>query len=56
MLFPKTYQCLKDALEIFEETLELLCDADAMEALRESLEDEQAGRVHAWEDVQRELG
>ncbi len=52
----ETYQQLKEALEVFEETLDILGDSAAMAALRESLEDAKAGRVHAWEDVQRELG
>lgn len=52
----ETYQRLKEMIEVLEETLDILSDPEAMAALRESLEDARAGRVHAWEDVQRELG
>jgi len=43
-------------LEAIEESLEILQDDDLLEALRESEEDIQAGRVHALLDVRQELG
>jgi prevent-host-death family protein len=42
--------------EAIEETLEILSDPDALEALREAEEDVRAGRVRPWEDIKRELG
>lgn len=42
--------------EALEETLEILSDPEAMEALRQSDEDVAAGRVHTWDEVKRELG
>lgn len=38
------------------ETLEVLDDDDALEALRESEADVQAGRVYSLDEVRRELG
>lgn len=54
-MLAEAYRRLKARLEALTETLEILRDPETMAALRESLEDEQAERVHAWEDVQREL-
>jgi antitoxin YefM len=45
-----------DEYEELEETLEILQDEDALEALRESEEDVRAGRVFTLDVVRRELG
>ena len=45
-----------DEYEALQETLEVLQDEEAMEALRRSDEDVAAGRVYAWDEVKRELG
>ncbi len=37
------------------ETLEIMCDPDAMTLLQESCEDIRAGRVHEHDDVKREF-
>jgi len=42
--------------EALAETLEVLDDDDALEALRESEADVRAGRVYSLDDVRRELG
>jgi antitoxin YefM len=43
-------------LEAIEETLEVLQDEELLEALRESEEDVQAGRLSTLSEVRRELG
>jgi prevent-host-death family protein len=43
-------------LEAIEETMEILQDEDLLQALRESEEDVQAGRVSTLAEVRRELG
>jgi len=45
-----------DEYEALQETLEILDDEEAMEALRRSDEDVAAGRVSTWDEVKRELG
>lgn len=45
-----------DEQEALEETLEILQDEDLLEALRESEEDVEAGRLSTLLDVRRELG
>jgi len=45
-----------DLYEAIIETLDLLSDPDAAEALRGSLADIQAGRVHSLDDVAARLG
>lgn len=42
--------------ESWEETLDVLSDAEAMDALRESEEDVKAGRLVNLDDVKRDLG
>jgi antitoxin YefM len=42
--------------EALMETLEVLEDDEALEALRESEEDFRAGRLHSLDEVRRELG
>jgi len=42
--------------EAIEETLEILDDEEAMEALRRAEKDVRAGRVREWDEVRRELG
>jgi PHD/YefM family antitoxin component YafN of YafNO toxin-antitoxin module len=42
--------------EALMETLEVLEDDEALEALRESEEDCRAGRLHSLDEVRRELG
>jgi antitoxin YefM len=42
--------------EALMETLEVLEDDEALEALRESEEDVRAGRLHSLDEVRRELG
>lgn len=42
--------------EAVEETLEILQDEAALEALRESEEDVKAGRLFSLDEVRRELG
>ncbi|MDQ3091236.1 MAG: type II toxin-antitoxin system Phd/YefM family antitoxin [Actinomycetota bacterium] len=42
--------------EALAETLEVLDDDDALEALRESEADVRAGRVYSLDEVRRELG
>ena len=42
--------------EALAETLEVLEDDEALEALRESEADVQAGRLHSLDEVRRELG
>ncbi|MBA2460337.1 MAG: type II toxin-antitoxin system Phd/YefM family antitoxin [Actinobacteria bacterium] len=42
--------------DTLEETLEILQDEDALEALRESKRDVQAGRLSSLDEVRRELG
>ena len=44
-----------DYLEALIETVEILSDPEAMQMLRESLADIEAGRLHDHEDVKREL-
>lgn len=45
-----------DEYEAIEETLEIVQDEEALQALRESEEDVRAGRVFALDEVRRELG
>lgn len=45
-----------DEYEALAETLEVLEDDEALEALRDSEADVRAGRVHSLEEVRRELG
>lgn len=45
-----------DEYEALAETLEVLDDEDALEALRESEADVRAGRVYSLDEVRRELG
>ena len=45
-----------DEYEALAETLEVLEDDEALEALRESEADVRAGRVYALDEVRRELG
>jgi antitoxin YefM len=45
-----------DEYESLEETLEILQDEEALEALRESAEDVREGRLFTLEEVRRELG
>lgn len=42
--------------EVIQETLEILDDAQTLEALRESEADVRARRLHALDEVRRELG
>jgi antitoxin YefM len=42
--------------EALEETLEILQDDEALQALRESAEDARAGRTFSLDEVRRELG
>jgi len=42
--------------EALAETLEVLEDDEALDALRESAADVRAGRVYSLDDVRRELG
>jgi prevent-host-death family protein len=42
--------------ESWEETMEVMSDPEAMEALRRSEEDVKAGRLHDWDEVKRDLG
>jgi antitoxin YefM len=44
-----------DEFESWQETIEILSDASAMRALRQSERDIKAGRVHRWEDVKKRL-
>ena len=45
-----------DEYEALAETLEVLEDEEALEALRESEVDVRAGRLHSLAEVRRELG
>jgi antitoxin YefM len=45
-----------DEYEALAETLEVLEDDEALEALRESEADVRAGRVYSLDEVRRELG
>jgi antitoxin YefM len=45
-----------EEFEVIQETLEILGDAEALDALRESEADVRAGRLHDWDEVRRELG
>jgi len=45
-----------DEQEALEETLEILQDEDLLEALRESQEDVEAGRLKTLREVRRDLG
>jgi PHD/YefM family antitoxin component YafN of YafNO toxin-antitoxin module len=45
-----------DYLEAVLETVSILADPDALEALQRSVEDIKNGRVHTHEAVKRELG
>ncbi len=45
-----------DEQEVLEETLEILQDEDLLEALRESEEDVEAGRLSTLREMRRELG
>jgi len=45
-----------DEYEALAETLEVLEDEEALEALRESEADVRAGRVYSLDEVRRELG
>jgi len=45
-----------DEYEALAETLEVLEDSEAVEALRESEADVKAGRVYSLDEVRRELG
>ena len=45
-----------EEFEVIQETLEILDDAEALDALRESEADVRAGRLHDWDEVRRELG
>lgn len=42
--------------ESWEETIEVLSDEELMEDLRQSEADVQAGRLHDWDEVKRDLG
>ena len=42
--------------EAIEETLDILQDQDALQALRESEEDVKAGRLYSVDEVRREFG
>ena len=42
--------------ESWKETTEILADPGLMKAIREGEKDSTAGRVHDWEDVEKELG
>jgi prevent-host-death family protein len=43
-------------LEAVMETMEILSDPDALEMLRQSIRDVQAGRIYDHDDVVKELG
>jgi antitoxin YefM len=45
-----------DLYESLVETLEVLGDADLMAALRQSIQEAEAGQTLRWEDVKRNLG
>jgi len=45
-----------DEWESWEETIEVLSDPEAMEALRASEEDVKAGRLYTLEEVMKHLG
>ena len=45
-----------DEWESWEETIEILSDPEAMEALRASEEDVKAGRLYTLDEVKRDLG
>ncbi len=45
-----------DEYEALSETLEVLADDEALQALRESEADVRAGRMYSLEEVRRELG
>jgi antitoxin YefM len=45
-----------DLYESLVETLEILGDADLMAALRQSIQEAEAGQTLRWEDVKRNLG
>jgi PHD/YefM family antitoxin component YafN of YafNO toxin-antitoxin module len=47
---------LSGAVEALAETLEVLEEEEAIEALRESESDVRAGRVYSLDEVRRELG
>jgi antitoxin YefM len=42
--------------ESIMETLEILSDDELMAAIRQGVQDIEAGRVESWEDVKKELG
>ncbi len=44
-----------DHLEALVETMEILCDPEAMDAFEQSLDDIRNGRLHDHEDVKKEL-
>lgn len=45
-----------EEFEVIQETLEILDESEALDALRESEADVRAGRLHDWDEVRRELG
>ena len=45
----------QDDLDSLEATLDVMSDPELMDQIRESDKDIEAGRVHDWEDVKREL-
>ena len=45
-----------DEWESWEETIEVLQDDELLEALKQSDDDVNAGRVYAWDEVKRDLG
>jgi len=51
-----TFIHLLQQLESLQESLEILSDPQAMEAIHASEEDIKAGRLTSWEDYKRERG
>ncbi|MDA1079742.1 MAG: type II toxin-antitoxin system Phd/YefM family antitoxin [bacterium] len=45
-----------EELEYLEETVSVLADSEAMEAIEQSKADVVAGNVSSWEDMKAELG
>lgn len=51
-----TYETLVEAIEVLQETLEVLQDEELMAAFRKGVKAMQQGEMIDWEDAKRELG
>ena len=52
---PKIIMMSVEDFEGWKETLEIMSDPEMVKGIKEGLDDVKHGRMHAWEDIKKEL-